>query len=140
MEEILIIDDNKTTLDILRTILKAEGYAVTCCPDSLAALDMAREKVFNIFLIDYRMPYMNGVEATAILRKLRPDELIIGFSIENKESAFLDAGADVFVRKDDLHRWLAKDLRGLSRNRSLTSMSISAHETPGKDDYRETSL
>jgi CheY-like chemotaxis protein len=125
-EDILIIDDNKTTLEILKTLLGTEGYAVTCCPDILSAIDVAKEKEFSAFLIDYRMSDMTGLEATALLRQLHPEKFIIGFSIENKEQDFLEAGADVFVRKDDLYRWLVEgDLKGLHRNRRGNTMSNS---------------
>jgi CheY-like chemotaxis protein len=125
-EGVLVVEDNKTTRDILRTILESEGYAVTCCADGSSAIDIAKEKGFNAFLVDYRMSAMNGVEATAVLRRLHPEKFIIGFSIENKEQDFLEAGADVFVRKDDLYRWLVEgDLKGLRRNRRGNTMSNS---------------
>lgn len=103
-------------LGILRTLLETEGYTVTCCTDGRSAIDTAKEKKFSVFLIDYRMPALNGVETIAALRRMHPGKLIIGFSIENKERHFLEAGADVFVRKDDLYRWLAEDLKRFSRN------------------------
>lgn len=125
-EEILVVDDNKVTWGILRMLLEAEGYTVTCCADGLSAIELAKEKSFSVFLVDYRMPVMNGVEATAALRRLHPGKLIVGFSIENREREFREAGADTFVRKDDLYRWLVEDLQELSRrNWRLNTMSDS---------------
>src|SRR5512134_3550192 len=115
-EEVLVVDDNTTTRDILKTLLESEGYAVTCCADGAAAIDFAMEKAFSVFLVDYRMSAMNGLEATAVLRRLHPAKLIIGFSIENKEHAFLEAGADMFIRKDELSSRLVAELHGHNRS------------------------
>ena len=122
-ESVLVIDDNKITRDILRTILESEGYAVTCCADGLSAIDTAKEKVFSVFLVDYRMAAMNGAETTAVLRRMHPEKLIIGFSIENREPDFLKAGADMFIRKDELSSRLVEDLQGHSRSWRLDSMT-----------------
>lgn len=120
---VLVVDDNKTTRDILRTILESEGYAVTCCADGLSAIKTAKGKGFSAFLVDYRMPVMNGVEATAALRRLYPEKLIIGFSIENREHEFLKAGADTFIRKDELSSRLIEELQGYGRSRRINAAS-----------------
>jgi len=65
------------------------------------------EKRFGILLTDYRMPDMNGDELTVLVRSRYPEIFIIGFSIEAKEQAFLDAGANIFINKERLaHRLL----------------------------------
>jgi DNA-binding NarL/FixJ family response regulator len=65
---------------------------------------------------------MNGVETTAALRRLHPENLIIGFSIENREREFLDAGADMFIRKDELSSRLVEELQGSSRSRRINAV------------------
>jgi CheY-like chemotaxis protein len=123
--EVLVVDDNKRMSEILKTLLETEGYAVTCCADGQSAIDKAKEKDFNVFLIDYRMPAMNGAEAVAVLRRLHPGKRIIGFSIENKEQDFLAAGADLFIRKDRLFSRLVEELQGPSYSWRLNLMSDS---------------
>lgn len=122
-EAVLVVDDNKTTREILKTILESEGYAVTCCADGLSAIDTSKEKGFSAFLVDYRMSAMSGLEAASVLRRLHPEKLIIGFSIENKERDFLEAGADVFIRKDELSSRLVEVLQGHRRSWKLNPMS-----------------
>jgi len=118
-EEVLVVDDNKLTRDVLKMFLEAEDYSVTCCTDGMSALDLAKEKRFGTFLVDYRMPGMNGDEVTVLLRRSYPEACIIGYSIENKEQAFLAAGADTFILKDDID----KQLSPLLKNRSCLSLS-----------------
>ncbi|HUJ18841.1 MAG TPA: response regulator [Nitrospirota bacterium] len=100
--EVLVIDDDKSTRDSLRIFLEFEGYIVSTCESGAAALDLIRKKHFEILLIDYRMPEMNGDELTRWLRPLCPEAFILGISIESNEQAFLRAGADAFLGKREL--------------------------------------
>jgi CheY-like chemotaxis protein len=100
--EILIIDDDRTTRDSLVMLLEFEGYNVSSCGSGASAFDLVKEKCYEVILIDYRMPEMNGDEVTKVLRPLCPDAFVIGFSIETKDRRFLAAGADAFISKNAL--------------------------------------
>jgi len=92
---------------MLRLLLESSGYVTDCCENGSRALDKMNEKGFGILLTDYRMPGMNGDELTAMIRSQYPEVFIIGFSIEVKGQAFLDAGANIFIGKEQLaHRLL----------------------------------
>ena len=110
-EEVLIVDDNQLTRDVLKKLLESEGFSVTCCGDGRSAIDLAKEVKFNTFLIDYRMPGMNGDEVTVQLRRSYPEAFIIGFSMEHKDRAFLTAGANTFLFKDDIDAQLCSLLK-----------------------------
>jgi CheY-like chemotaxis protein len=101
-DSILIVDDNQMTRVALKSFVEDSGLPVDTCENGESALHIARENRHAVFLIDYRMPKMNGDEVTALLRASRPDAFIIGFSIEAKERVFLDAGANVFLNKAHL--------------------------------------
>jgi len=105
-EAVLVVDDDKLTRDGLHMLLESEGFAVSSCANGAVALDLIRNKQFEILLIDYRMPEMNGDELTRQLRPLCPDALIIGISIESRGQAFLKSGADAFLGKHELVRKL----------------------------------
>ncbi len=98
-KSVLIIDDDTVISDVLSDILQSEGCEVICCDNGATALDLSKEKCFDIIITDYRMPGMNGVEITRALRSRCGNSFIIGFSAEYKEKAFLEAGADVFFKK-----------------------------------------
>ncbi len=110
-DSILIVDDNQMTRTALKAFVEDSGLPADTCGDGKSAIDIARESRHDIFLIDYRMPEMNGDEVTALLRALRPDAFIIGFSIESKERAFLDAGANVFLNKAHLLHKIMRVIR-----------------------------
>ncbi len=113
-DSVLIVDDNQMTRVALKAFVEDSGIPVDTCADGKSALDIARESRHGVFLIDYRMPEMKGDEVTTQLRALRPDAFIIGFSIETKERAFLDAGADVFLDKAQLLNNLIEVIRSRS--------------------------
>ena len=99
---VLVVDDNSVMRDMLRGILESEGYAVSSCEDGPSALKLAGEKHFEIVLSDFQMPDMNGDEVVKLLRVQQPDTFIVGFSIADKKQAFLEAGADHFISKEQL--------------------------------------
>ncbi|MHB8843386.1 MAG: response regulator [Nitrospirota bacterium] len=101
-ESVLIVDDNMLMRDTLQGILEMKGYDAATCEDGASALALACEKHFDIALIDFNMPGMNGDEVACLLRQLCPDAFIVGFSLANKKRAFLEAGADQFIRKEQL--------------------------------------
>lgn len=101
-ETVLIIGDDKITRYGLHMLLEFEGFIVHSCENGVSALDLIDKEHFEIFLIDYRMPKMNGGEVARRLRPLCPEALIIGFSIESKGREFLAAGADAFIGKNAL--------------------------------------
>lgn len=101
-EDILVVDDSHMVTDSLQSFLESEGFNVNCCTDETLALGMAKDKRYDIFLIDYRMPMMNGDDLVRRLRCIYPNALIIGYSIESKYQAFLNAGADAFVANEEL--------------------------------------
>ena len=112
-EAVLVIVDDKATRDSLQMFLTFEGFIVSSCKGGSEALEVTREKHFDVLLICYRILEINGVELMRQLRSLCPDAFIIGFSVESEGQAFLRAGADAFVRKDKM----VHELVPLIRNR-----------------------
>ncbi len=115
-DDILVVDDSRVVTDSLQLFLESEGFSVNCCTDETLALDMAKEKRYGIFLVDFRMPMINGDDLVRRLRCIYPNALIIGYSIESKYQAFLNAGADAFVAKEELvHKLIPTITYGLQQ-------------------------
>jgi CheY-like chemotaxis protein len=96
---VLVIEDVSVIREALCSVLESEGFEVSGCDDGLSALAAAAEKDFQIIITDYRMPNMNGVDTTKILRERFPASIIIGLSSDNKSAEFLGAGANAFLSK-----------------------------------------
>jgi DNA-binding response OmpR family regulator len=67
---ILVIEDEKTLLNIMRTKLQHAGFAVETAEDGATGLDLIRKKEPDLVLLDILLPVMNGLE---LLEKLQEE-------------------------------------------------------------------
>ena len=106
---ILIVEDEDTQRTLLGGLLKKEGYTVGEAATGKEALDFFRKDVFEIVLLDYKLPDTNGLDLLKQFKEINPDVEVIMVtafgSIENAVGA-LKAGASEYLTKpvdlDDL--------------------------------------
>ena len=60
-KQILVVDDDPDTLELLCELLRINGYAVEGVPDANSAVVSVRERMPDMFLIDYMMPEIDGM-------------------------------------------------------------------------------
>jgi len=61
MYKILVVDDELTIIEVLKTLLVKSGYSVTSCLNGSDALDKLREEVFDLMITDVRLPGIDGI-------------------------------------------------------------------------------
>ena len=101
---ILIVDDNETNRDILRTRLAVHGYDLLEAGDGEQALAVAKEHCPDLVLLDVMMPKLDGIE---VCRRLKHDPAFALMSVilvtaraGSKDVVMgLDAGADEYLTK-----------------------------------------
>ena len=71
---ILIVDDNETNRDILRSRLGPQGYELLEAADGEEALSAARQHHPDLILLDVMMPKMDGIEAC---RQIKADASLL---------------------------------------------------------------
>ena len=102
---VLLVDDDPTTLMLLRTILSRGGLAVETATDGAKALDRLRQLTssdFDVVLTDYRMPVLDGLQLLEQIRLLDPTlATIINTSDSERTtlSASLKGGVCDFLEK-----------------------------------------
>jgi serine/threonine-protein kinase len=71
---ILIAEDNETFRELLKTVFETEfmGAHLDCVADGQAALEAFDRKRPSVVILDLRMPYLNGLELTTLLRERDP--------------------------------------------------------------------
>jgi DNA-binding response OmpR family regulator len=67
---ILAVDDDPAILDVVAQVLADEGYDVLTAGGGRAAVELAREHLPKLILLDLMMPEMNGWQVVAELRAL----------------------------------------------------------------------
>ena len=72
-QRILIVDDDRSSCEILSKILSLRHYKVDVAYDGYTALKLVENGDYGLALIDYRMPGMDGVELYRRIRELRPN-------------------------------------------------------------------
>jgi len=101
LPKILIVDDDRTTVKLLQTLLEMDGFEVLIAPRGQTALDIAYDRSPDIVLVDYHLADMDGIE---VVTHLRSDSAfdsipIVMASGLNMEDEALNAGADAFLVK-----------------------------------------
>ncbi len=66
--KILIVDDDETNLKLLRVIFQNSGYEILEAKNGEEAVKQAKEKSPALILMDLRMPVMDGITATKIIK------------------------------------------------------------------------
>jgi DNA-binding NtrC family response regulator len=99
---ILIVDEDKKTLDFMTAFLIFKGYRVVQAVDGPDALQKLEQGDVQMVLADTRMPNASGLEFVKQVKSLRPEVVIIAYSpfVSNETTAnLLRAGAFFFLEK-----------------------------------------
>ena len=98
---ILIVDDEKNIVDILRFNLQREGYRTVEAYDGADGLEKARKENPDLILLDIMMPKLDGIAALTRLREASnvPVILLTAKSEDTDKIQGLNLGADDYVTK-----------------------------------------
>lgn len=98
---ILIADDNKEIVDLLKIYAQKEGYQYICAYDGEQTLKFFKERNPSLILLDVMMPKINGFDVCKQIRQTsNVPIIIISAKAEEQERILgLDIGADDYVIK-----------------------------------------
>ena len=71
MQSLLLVDDDERTCEAVQRLLGRMGYVVVCAGNGRDALTVLHDLRFDLVILDWMMPEMDGLE---VLRRLREDE------------------------------------------------------------------
>jgi len=100
--EVLVVDDERDTCELLEMALARQGMQVTTCITAADALEKIASRDFDVVLSDLSMPDMSGLEVCERIIALRPDVpvvLITGHGSLETAMGAIRAGAYDFVTK-----------------------------------------
>jgi DNA-binding NtrC family response regulator len=80
MAHILVVDDERSTLDALSTILRREGHVVLTAASAQEALAQLEDEELDLLLSDVKMPKMDGLELLRHIKAHHPEIVVIMMS------------------------------------------------------------
>lgn len=100
-KRVLVADDDRKTVELVRLYLERDGYQVATAYDGRRALDAAREIHPDLVVLDLMMPELNGLDVCRLLRAESkvPIIMLTARTTEDDRIAGLDLGADDYVVK-----------------------------------------
>ncbi len=127
--ELLIADDHQLITDGLSQILLGEKMIgkIHTAKNGKEAVDIALAENIDCVIMDINMPELNGLEATKLIKRERPQIKIIVVSMlcePSIVSKMLKAGADAFINKDTGKAELLKAIDKVMNNETYISPEI----------------
>ena len=105
---VLIVDDDAIACDHAKLILEKEGIAAETALSGEKAIEMvklrhARREPYNLIIVDWRMPELDGVETTRRIRQVSGDEsaiiILTAYNLDDVQDDAVNAGVDSFIAK-----------------------------------------
>ena len=103
---LILVEDNLVNQRLALLILERWGHSVAIAHNGREAVDLHREKKFDLILMDVQMPVMSGFEAVALIREAEqnsgrrtPVIAMTAHALESDRQRCLDAGMDDYVTK-----------------------------------------
>lgn len=114
---LLLVDDHHIVREGMANLLREEADIdlVGEASDGLMAVDLARQLHPDVIIMDVSMPRMNGIEATALIKREQPGIKVIGLSMHEKDDmaqAMRQAGASSYLPKGSPAEELMANIRG----------------------------
>jgi two-component system cell cycle response regulator DivK len=101
---VLIVEDNELNMKLFHDLLDAHGYKTLQTRDGLKALDIAREHLPDLILMDIQLPEVSGLEVTKWLKeddRLRsiPVIAVTAFAMKGDEEKIREGGCEAYISK-----------------------------------------
>lgn len=109
MPTVLVVEDNPTNMALAVFLLKSAGYEVLTATDAESGLTLAHEHQPQLILMDIQLPGMDGLEATALLKKEQntrsiPVIALTALAMKGDEERIRAAGCDGYIAKPMRYR------------------------------------
>ena len=102
MEKLLIVDDEKNVRESMTRLLRRKGYDTEGAESGTEALQKIRSKFFDLIILDFMMPDMDGLETFLRAKEINPEIkaiMLTGYGAPEREIEVKELGVKKFVRK-----------------------------------------
>lgn len=123
---ILIIEDERQTVDTLRDLFEQNGYETEVALSKPVALAILQERKMDLAIIGTMVQEISGVEILCEIRKIIPNipVMVIGDQkLKRIESSFMKAGTNIFVVKPLESTFVLQTIENLLRPRCTPAVT-----------------
>ena len=104
MARVLVVEDNAANMTLAVFLLESAGHTVLGATDAEAGLTLARDEQPDLILMDIQLPGMDGLEATALLKRDEatraiPVIALTALAMKGDEERIRAAGCDGYIAK-----------------------------------------
>ena len=143
MKKILLVDNDRFILEVLKDLLTQKGYQVMTAEDGLSALDVLETFTPDTIFVDMVMPNIDGKRLCKILRKMKDlkDTSLVSLSATAGEDFgdIADLGVDASIAKGPLEEMGREVLGVLDQPRSVSSGLVSG-TSPGPQEIQQRTI
>lgn len=125
--DLLIVEDERRMVELLRKGLLEEGHTVVCANDGLEGFELAKTHSFDVIIMDIMMPRLDGYE---LAKRLRADKVPTPILMLTAKDSLqdivlgLDLGADDYLTKPFSFSELLARLRAVRRRALIPQPTI----------------
>ncbi|TVM00554.1 MAG: hypothetical protein CV087_13195 [Candidatus Brocadia sp. WS118] len=123
---ILIVEDERQTVDTLRDLFEQNGYETEVALSKQVALTILQERKMDIAIISTTVQEISGVEILYEIRKIIPNipVIVVGNQKSKRiESSFMKAGTNIFVVKPLEPTFVLQTIENLLKARCTPSVT-----------------
>ena len=118
MARILVVEDNPANMKLASLLLRNAGHDALCAVDAESGLTLARAEQPDLILMDIQLPGMDGLAATALLKKdpataAIPVIALTALAMKEDQERAKVAGCDAYIAKPLRFRELFAAIDGL---------------------------
>ncbi len=127
--EVLLVEDNLVNQKVMQAMLKRLGVTCELASNGAQAVEILKQRSFQLVLMDCQMPVMDGIEATRILRARGYDSPIVAVTanvLNEARAGCIEAGMNAYLSKPIKLRDLEAALREF--------LDVTEGQGPSEDD------
>lgn len=141
MANILVVDDKDSMRNMLTETLKDEGYRVDSAVDGRRALELVRNKSYDLILTDLRMPDIDGLEVLSTVKEIDTEASVIVMTaygtIEDAVTAMKEGAYDFITKPLDTDHLCVLIARALENRRLVAETTLLRQEVLGGHEFKD---
>lgn len=102
-KKVLVAEDNPVNQMLIKHVLLKSGASADIANDGLQAIEKFKRNNYDLILMDIQLPYMNGYEATAIIRNQLNSDIPVfamtAFILDSRDKEYVKSGMNGYIVK-----------------------------------------